>query len=254
VEPKPFAAATKEPGHGVALVDAVVVQDHVDPTHPAVGLQQCPQAPFSSTPRPRAAHHRLGCWPATTRRGQWSSGSWDRQPSIVWSRRSPGVKTEDPTDETVVESSEWVRGTGLQQDAGGIMEHAGTPEKPLVVAAVICDQAIREENTHKWSLIGIFSDVSVPALPAIHPGCCLFLAITNIYAATGFTVLIGRDGKPPMAQVEAQVEAATPLAVAEMSLRLANMPLLDEGMYRIDVVCAGDRIGGTKFRVRRVEA
>ncbi len=57
-----------------------------------------------------------------------------------------------------------------------------TPDKlppPLLLAALVCDQAIIDVATRKPSVIGIFESISAPKYPARHPRLAFFCQLTN---------------------------------------------------------------------------
>lgn len=130
---------------------------------------------------------------------------------------------------------------------------AGTP---LLVAAIVCDQAIREEGTHKWSLIGVFSRVTVQTIPALHPSMALYLAITEIHDEIDFKVeALAGEGPEEKKLVEAhgKIKTADPRVVGEMVMRFPAFPIVQEGVHSIRVTSGSERIGSTKFYVERVK-
>jgi len=50
---------------------------------------------------------------------------------------------------------------------------------PKANAIVICDYAMQEAGTGKWSLIGIFSQIHSAQFPVIHRQLCVYLNFTD---------------------------------------------------------------------------
>jgi hypothetical protein len=54
--------------------------------------------------------------------------------------------------------------------------------EPVLKSAVLCDQAVKEGGTNKWSLIGTWDDISVYVQPSqerpvLHPQCALYFKL-----------------------------------------------------------------------------
>ena len=126
------------------------------------------------------------------------------------------------------------------------------PRKPVVVAIVACDSAIREEQTNKWSLIGIFSKIGVKTVPALHVGMTIYLAITNLQERTRLKLEIApvTVGGEKLV-IEGEIQAKSPLVVAEMVFRFPQFPITVLGQHRIDILWQGESIGSTKFEVEK---
>jgi hypothetical protein len=126
------------------------------------------------------------------------------------------------------------------------------PRKPVVVAVVVCDRAIREQETNKWSLIGIFSKIGVNSVPALHMGMAIYLAITNLQEQTRLKLEIApvNEGGEKLV-IEGEIHAKSPLVVAEMVFRFPQFPVTTLGQHRIDVLWQGESIGSTKFDVEK---
>ena len=62
---------------------------------------------------------------------------------------------------------------------------------PSLLAALICDQVIRDRTTLKPSLIGVFTDIHASKFPAVHPRMTLFFQLTNGHGKIGFLISEG---------------------------------------------------------------
>ncbi|NOX99324.1 MAG: hypothetical protein GXP30_06290 [Verrucomicrobia bacterium] len=52
-------------------------------------------------------------------------------------------------------------------------------ETPIGIALVLCDSIITDAKTGKNSLIGLFNNINVNSLPAVHSRFCVFAQLTS---------------------------------------------------------------------------
>ena len=48
------------------------------------------------------------------------------------------------------------------------------PPTPVLVAMLVCDIAIQEGTSKKYTLVGVFSEINVQTFPAMHASSCLY--------------------------------------------------------------------------------
>jgi len=125
------------------------------------------------------------------------------------------------------------------------------PPGAMVLAINVCDTIIRDELTHKVSLIGLFSTISTPGFPCTHDRMHIYIAMTGghgkhkmdvrmVFAKTG-AVVVG---------VQGPVEFQNPLQVVEVNLEWRRVQFGEPGEYRVQVLCDGKEIGSRKFAVQ----
>jgi hypothetical protein len=120
-------------------------------------------------------------------------------------------------------------------------------------ALLLCDYALTAQDG-KISAVGVFSQINVARLPAVH-GRCFIVAMLeaepgphqltiNVVAPSGKPSL----GRPPTLRIEVPANATTANIVAD----LKGMRLEEIGRHRIELR-AGDRLlGSTPFTVSLV--
>jgi hypothetical protein len=118
---------------------------------------------------------------------------------------------------------------------------------------LLCDYALTAQDG-KISAIGVFSQINVARLPAVH-GRCFIVAIVEAQPGThDLTInVVAPSGKaslerPPRLRIQVPPNASATNIVAD----LKGMRLEEIGRYRIEVR-AGDRLlGSTPFQVNLV--
>ncbi len=56
----------------------------------------------------------------------------------------------------------------------------GEPPQPLFLALLICDHTIRDGETGKVSLIGIFANIQALDFPVLNPGLSVYVTWTTL--------------------------------------------------------------------------
>jgi hypothetical protein len=126
------------------------------------------------------------------------------------------------------------------------------PPKPLVLAINICDMVIRDELTHKVSLIGLFSVIKAVSFPCTHPLMHIYVALTGGHGTHDMEIrLVRTEDEQPIISMTGSVEFANPLQVHELNLIWQNVAFDKAGEYAVEVCCAKDPvpIGNRKFSV-----
>ncbi len=67
---------------------------------------------------------------------------------------------------------------------------------PVCKAILLCDEVIRDPDTHKTSVIGIFDTLLVPSFPFVLQPCTVFLSLVDVIGEFALTaeVLDLKDG------------------------------------------------------------
>lgn len=118
---------------------------------------------------------------------------------------------------------------------------------------LLCDYALTSQDG-KISAIGVFSQINVVRLPAVH-GRCFIVAILeatpgaheisiNVVAPSGKAAL----ERPPRLRIEVPATATTANIVAD----LKGMRLEEIGRHRIELRAADRLLGSTPFAVNLV--
>jgi hypothetical protein len=127
--------------------------------------------------------------------------------------------------------------------------------RPLVLAINICDTVIRDELTHKISLIGLFSVIRTVNLPCTHPLLYIYVALTGGHGTRDLEIRLVRTAdEQPIISMTGSVTFTSPLQVCELNVAWQNVTFEKAGEYAVEVCCAKDPvpIGDRKFNVIQV--
>jgi hypothetical protein len=123
---------------------------------------------------------------------------------------------------------------------------------PVVLAINICDMVIRDELTHKVSLIGLFNIIHAFSFPCIHPLMHIYVALTGGHGRYNMEIRLVRvEDDQPVVTMAGLVEFANPLQVNELNFQWANVPFEKAGEYVVEVCCnkKPTPLSGRKFNV-----
>jgi len=124
--------------------------------------------------------------------------------------------------------------------------------KPVLLAMVLCDLTIREQETQKLSLIGTFNGLFAGKFPCIHPSLSVYVALTGgrgvVPCALDMTSL--RTGNS-IFSLPGKVEFKDPIMVSEMVLQIQQIRFEEPGDYAIDFFADGEMLCSRKLRVQQ---
>lgn len=125
---------------------------------------------------------------------------------------------------------------------------------PLLVAAIVCDAAVRDPSTGKTSLIGIFNRINVGKFPTQRP-MSLFIKVAD---AEGFYELQVRyllaDTGDMLAEAGGELKSNDRLGSIDMHISFPLLPIPQEGRYEFQVWANSMFLGQTSLDVvRRLE-
>jgi hypothetical protein len=127
--------------------------------------------------------------------------------------------------------------------------------KPVILAAVTCDQAIREEGTGKWTLVGTFVKVHVLLRPGAkredvpkiqHPKLAIYYCIGNAQGSYDFQVQVLRlqGEETTIARVEGKLDCGSDRLVAnDFAINILNVVFPGFGRYVFRLVMDGVTVG-----------
>ena len=127
------------------------------------------------------------------------------------------------------------------------------PVKPVLLNIILCDSIIREENTHKLTLIGLFNSINARNFPCMHHKFHLYVAFTEIEGqAEGKVMLVQEETNKVFMNMKGQIESPNRLAVVELNFAIENMPLPKAGFYRFEFWVGEYLLGHRRFRVQQI--
>ncbi len=131
------------------------------------------------------------------------------------------------------------------------MPDASTPPTPSLTAMLVCDTTIRDAETGKVSLIGIFERIWAGAFPATHGSLAVYAKIADAEGEYAFRLELVHLGT---LQVAGQVETppmriANRLESQELIFRVDNLVLPAPGRYEFRLLANGHFVGHKAFDV-----
>lgn len=125
----------------------------------------------------------------------------------------------------------------------------GSRLAPICQAIVVCDNIIREENTHKLSLMGLFNSITVPSFPTRHARMHVFVSLTNYIGETeGKLKFIDPEGNT-IAEIQGPITFNDKLATVELNIIINGMVFPKPGVYTIEFLVAHQLVGSRKIQV-----
>lgn len=126
------------------------------------------------------------------------------------------------------------------------------PPGAIVLAINVCDTIIRDELTHKVSLIGLFSTIWAGSFPCTHDRMHIYIALTGGHGKheTDVRLVSASDGGMVMG-MQGPIEFKNPLQVVEVNLEWRRVVFAKPGDYLVEVLCDGKPIGSRKFAVQQ---
>ena len=129
------------------------------------------------------------------------------------------------------------------------MPDSPTPPTPSLAAMLVCDTTIRDIETGKVSLIGVFERIVTPAFPATHGSLSVYAKIADAEGEYAFRLelrhlptlqLVGQVETPP-AQVKDRLESQ------ELIFRVDHLVLPAPGRYEFRLFANGHFVGQKAF-------
>ncbi len=124
-------------------------------------------------------------------------------------------------------------------------------EPPACNALVIADHVYRDAETGKWIIAGVFSTITVTAVPYLHPRMEVFFQVTNIAGKADLRFRIEHaDSGDQLLDFGGAIAAESPLDVHEHKIALEGIPFRKPGKYWIQVVSAEEILTQAPMYVR----
>lgn len=121
------------------------------------------------------------------------------------------------------------------------------PPHPAIKAMLICDVLIRDERTHKVSLIGITERIEASGFPLTVPTLCVYATVTDGQGDDRIRLDLrpprGFGGFPHSRRVDVTLHDRS--SVGELNFNLGGLVIQRAGRYEL-LLYANDRLVGTK--------
>lgn len=120
--------------------------------------------------------------------------------------------------------------------------------EPRVDAVLLCDSVIRDADTSKATLVGVFTAIWAKEFPALHSPVVVYVVFRDIDKSNRFRVaVVDEGGNEVGGSPEISIEPETPDAPVGIPFRLKGIYVPRPGKYRFQVLIDGKLAGETKF-------
>ena len=133
-------------------------------------------------------------------------------------------------------------------------EKKATKRLPNCAAMLLCDAVIREEVTHKTSVIGIFDTFCVESLPGRTTPCTIFLRLVDGVGRFSLTAEVQDPARGVVlfrSPGTGEYGNPTEKTSEELWLPVAPLNFDHDGGYDVVVFADGTEIGRVQFKIRR---
>lgn len=118
---------------------------------------------------------------------------------------------------------------------------------------LVCDSTLRDGETGKVSLIGIFSEVKAPSFPVLQSSLSVYLNLSDVQGLYDLRIELRRLQDDKLVG-DGGTNISFPAPNAEIVFEMKNLVFPTEGQYEFRVF-ANDRFVGNKpFSVVKVQA
>ena len=130
-----------------------------------------------------------------------------------------------------------------------------TPPAPCLLAALLCDQVIREMVTGKPTLVGVFEHVAAVDFPAVHPRITFFSQLTNGHGKTPILIKLVDVENDDTVVIEHTMDVEFRDVRDTVSAEFTISPLIipHEGEYRFQLYARTEFLGERRFICRKIQ-
>lgn len=126
--------------------------------------------------------------------------------------------------------------------------------EPDLLSINVCDQVIREEKTHKTSLIGMFNNITATKFPCSHPCLHVHVAVTSGNGNQAARLcFVNNDSNQVVMELKGPIQFPNRTAIVEMNFEIKNLPLKAPGLYHFELWVGEMLIGQRHFNVKKTE-
>jgi len=123
---------------------------------------------------------------------------------------------------------------------------------PVCKAILLCDEVVRDAETHKTSVIGIFDTFVVPGFPGSTSPCKLFLLLIDAIGAFEIMAEIHdlKDGNVIARSPSRTIGSPGKRTQGEQWLPVPALPVAHSGPYDLIVFADENEIDRVQFKVK----
>ncbi len=126
-------------------------------------------------------------------------------------------------------------------------------EQPTVLALLIADAAYADSFSGKLTILGCFSELNVPEIPAIVPGFVVYAVLTNGLGIGELTVrIVDVDEEHELQVLSHEIELKDPRQTFQWLAQFDNQEFSKAGEYRIQFLADGEMLLERRLLVRNL--
>jgi hypothetical protein len=114
---------------------------------------------------------------------------------------------------------------------------------------VICNEIIEDKWTNNKSLIGLFSSIAAPGVPAQHSRMFIMVSLTDGRGHWPCLLRIESPNGDELFKAEGALDFDDPLAVHDLVIEVRGLPLPETGEYHVGLICGGRPLASRRFTV-----
>src|SRR5215470_5267764 len=109
------------------------------------------------------------------------------------------------------------------------------PPVPSLLAMLVCDQVIIDEQSKKKSLIGVFDNINAVVFPAAI-NCAVYAKLADAEGQYKFKVrVVNLKDEGLLGEMEVPAVVRTQTAPAELAIHLLGLPFPAPGKYEVQL-------------------
>jgi len=128
---------------------------------------------------------------------------------------------------------------------------------PSLKAAIICDQAIKDQATGKWTLVGIWDRITPgappsPKEPILHPQSGLYFYLVDCNPGRySWEIELVHYGNiiEPILKIQGDFEVGGGMRSVEFAVNLRGLPIVHFGKHTFKLSIEGTEIAEKEFMV-----
>lgn len=124
--------------------------------------------------------------------------------------------------------------------------HARTP---VVLAMIVAESAQRDQQTHRYNIMGCTRQINADSFPHEHPQLCVYVAASECQGETSFSFRVtDMDDEVTLYQSGSnRAVISDPLGIVEFTLTVQYLEFPTPGEYRVHLLFGGTPIAERKL-------
>ena len=123
---------------------------------------------------------------------------------------------------------------------------------PHCVSIVICDNVIEDKATNNKTLVSLFNQILVHALPTKYARMFVVASLTDGRGKCPITLrVVHLSSAREIARVDGELDSQDPLEVLDLVVEFRGLPFFEEGTYVAEVLSESAILGQRRFSVTK---